>query len=158
MDGMLWMHFFQIAGWTETRTACKNASMSPECTAHIMTAASDEQTSNSWCEHARIKETLCSWPKTSHFKQGAQVQSNRRHANCISWFQRSHKDHTTDYKLWSWSTCMQPRYAQNQTGGTKSQVKKIYCRWMEQHADEIVLDASHLIKQPKLHKFIQNSL
>ena len=36
--------------------------------------------------------------------------------------------------------------------------KKIYCRWMEQHADEIVLDASHLIKQPKLHKFIQNSL
>jgi hypothetical protein len=50
------------------------------------------------------------------------------------------------------------REAQNQTGGTKSQVKKIYCRWMEQHADEIVLDASHLIKQPKLHKFIQNSL
>jgi hypothetical protein len=36
------------------------------------------------------------------------------------------------------------RYVHNQTGGAKSQVKKIYCQ-KEQHAEEIVWDASHLI-------------
>jgi hypothetical protein len=86
-----------------------------------------------------------------------QVQSNR-HANCVGLdFPVKEGTKTVRQTTALIAVNMQPRYAHNQMGGTKLLVKKIYCQ-MEQHAEEIVWDASHLINQPKLHKCMQNSL